>query len=40
MTLNFDGEVLIAIGDSFHSFAPKYRIDFKPYCDIIDVVSE
>jgi len=34
LNMNFDGEVLIAIGNSFFNIAPKYRIDFKPYFDV------
>ena len=34
MNANFDGEAFNAIGNSFHNFAPKYRPDFKPYCDV------
>ena len=37
---NFDKEVLIAVGNEFHNFAPKYRNDFKPYCDVKDKVKE
>ena len=34
MNINFDGEVFNAIGNSVDNFAPKYRIHFKPYCDV------